>query len=330
MIRSLFFLTLLHIAFSQSIRVATYNIYFLDAGITSERKARIDSVISELNADIIAFEEINNEAALKNILTDEYAIAMIDDPAEVQEVALAVRKPYQIISTKFLFSEKKYDSAFPRSRDCLEVGVRIGEKTIYFLVQHYKSRRGGRIQTDIQRSEASSLIVTYIKKKRANDHVIVLGDFNDNPDDRALNILEYGDEKAVGGIDSLPDTFLHNTSEALLERDMVSHGLGYTYAKSKSTTYSTVVAGSRNENNRFRGKEYDYYKDVKIKDTLLDQILISQNLKPFVLNAGIFINSAAVSGKMSKIKFTKQGLVYTFRGDFASDHVPVYLDLKFD
>ncbi len=60
MIRSLFFLTLLHIAFSQSIRVATYNIYFLDAGITSERKVRIDSVISELNADIIAFEEINN------------------------------------------------------------------------------------------------------------------------------------------------------------------------------------------------------------------------------------------------------------------------------
>ncbi len=290
---------------------------------------RIDSVIHELNADIIAFQEINNKAALENVLSKDYNIVLIDDPKEVHEVALAVRSPFKVISSQHIFADKKYDDAFPRSRNCLEVEVEIAGKRLFFLVQHYKSRGGGRMKTDARREKASELIVQYIKEKRSNDYIVVLGDFNDSPDDRSLNILEYGTADAKAGIDTIPDTFLFNSSEELTEKNMVSFGLGYTYKNKSSKNVSSIVLGSRAENNKWRNKEYNYYKDVKIKDTLLDQILFSQNLKKYIQKSGVFVSGAAVRGTKSKIKFTKEGLIYTFRGSFASDHVPVYTDLKF-
>lgn len=76
------------------IKIATYNIYFLDDGISQERRSNLQQVINKLDADIIGFQEINSPAALKNILPSEYTIAMIDDPGQVQELALAVRPPF--------------------------------------------------------------------------------------------------------------------------------------------------------------------------------------------------------------------------------------------
>ena len=58
-------------------------------------------------------------------------------------------------------------------------------------------------------------------------NIVLLGDFNDNPDDRSLNILEYGDSTEAAGIDCVrgrgEDTFLYNTSEALLDKDYCSY-----------------------------------------------------------------------------------------------------------
>ena len=42
-------------------------------------------------------------------------------------------------------------------------------------------------------------MVGYMKSNLAAENVILIGDFNDNPDDRSLNILEYEDKDAVGG-----------------------------------------------------------------------------------------------------------------------------------
>lgn len=330
MTRWIVLLCTLFISLGQNARIATYNIYFLDDGIKSERKARLDSVIQQLDADIIAFQEINNVAALKNILPTTYSIAMLDDPKEVQEVALAVRAPFKVVNTTYIFADKKHDFAYPRKRDCLEVEVMIGKKRVYFYVQHYKSRRGGRIKTDKQREAASGLLVDYLKENRVNDFVVVLGDFNDSPDDRSANILEQGNAGAKGGIDSEEDAFLLNTSEELTEKNMVSYGLWYTYRGKNTSSVSAVVAGSRKENNRFRDKEYDFFKDVKIKDVLIDQIFISLSLKPFAKKSDVFVSGAAVRGTKSRIKFGKNGLEYTFRGTFASDHVPVILDLDFN
>jgi len=48
-----------------------------------------------------------------------------------------------------------------------------------------------------------------------------------------------------------------------------------------------------------------------------------------VINTGIFTNAEAVKGTRSRIRFEDGNLVYTQRGTFASDHVPIWAVLKF-
>lgn len=327
--RMFLFLFLTTAASGQSIKIATYNIYFLDAGISSERQANLKQVIAELNADVIAFQEINNRAALENILPDSYKIAIIDAKDEVQEVALAVRQPLKIHSSKFIYADEKFDNAFPRSRNLLQVEVEWKAARYFFLVCHAKSRRGGRAETDARREEASALIVDHIKANLADKNVIVLGDFNDNPDDRSMNILEYGDANAPGGIDTKEDSFLFNTSEDFLNSDFCSFGYNYLFKDTELDTFELTILGAARENNKWRGqKNVDYYRDVRVKAILFDQILVSKNLQNRVGQSGVFNKSVAVRGQSSRIKFQDGELIYTRRGAFASDHVPVWMVLN--
>lgn len=314
---------------AQKLKFATYNMYFLDDGISDQRRSNLVAVIDKLDADVIGFQEVKNPVALENILPQNYTIAMIDDTTEVQEVALAVRTPLKIQSYKYVFPDTSLNDAFPRSRDLLQVEVGGYGKEFVFLVNHFKSRYGGRVETDERRVEATSMIVDYIRQNLINKNVILMADFNDDPDDRSLNILEYGDPQAVGGIDEMDDSFLFNTTEQLVARNYCSFGLNYIYADVQSDTFDARIPGSREENNKWRDREYDFYKDVKVKEILFDQILISLNLKSYFINSGVFNGSEAVRGKPSKIKFVEDGVIYTVRGSLASDHLPVWAVLKF-
>ena len=311
------------------IKVATYNIYWLDDGISDVRKQRLQKVIDELDADIIGFQEIQSKSALENILPDNYTIAMMDDPEEFQEIALAVREPLEVTDIKMVFPEEVHDMAFPRKRDLLQLYVEGYGRRLTVLVHHAKSRSGGRIETNPRREESAKMIMRYLTSRVKYDKVIVLGDFNDNPDDRSLNILEYGSVDAPAGIDKMADTFLFNTSEKLLDQDYCSYGYNYLYDKIETGTFELRVDGARAENNKWRGKPHDFMKDVKIKTILFDQILVSQNLKDHVVDAGILNISEAVTGIRSRIQITSDTLTYTTRGTFASDHVPVWTILKF-
>ena len=311
------------------IKVATYNIYWLDDGISDARKTRLQQVVRELDADIIGFQEIRSKAALARILPDNYAIGMMDDPDAVQELALAVRAPFEITDLKMVFPEKVHDRAFPQTNDLLQAYVEGYGRRFIALVHHAKSRAGGRAKTDARREESARMIARYLSSRVKYDHIVLLGDFNDNPDDRSLNILESGDPHAPAGIDDAPDAFLYNTSEALLERDYCSHGYNYLYGKIESDSFDPTVPGARAENNKWRGKPHDFLRDVKVKAILFDQILVSQNLREHVHASGVFTRAEAVRGNRSRIRLSGDEVVYTNRGTFASDHVPVWTILKF-
>ena len=133
---------------ARELKIATYNIYFLDENISQNRKNALQTVIRSLNVDVIAFQEISNRAALENILPESYEIAILDDPSEVQEVALAVRHPLKLGGYHSVFPGEVLNDAFPRKRDLLQVEVISGEDIVQFLVHHPKSRRRSRVVTD--------------------------------------------------------------------------------------------------------------------------------------------------------------------------------------
>ena len=57
--------------------------------------------------------------------------------------------------------------------------------------------------------------------------------------------------------------------------------------------------------------------------------LSPENLRDRVVASGVFTRAEAVRGRRSRIRFHGDKVVYTQRGTFASDHVPVWTILKF-
>ena len=71
-----------------------------------------------------------------------------------------------------------------------------------------------------------------------------------------------------------------------IKKNYCSYGYNYLYDDIKEPTFDPVVEGAREEDNKWRGREHDFFNDVKVKAILFDQILVSQNLKDHVVIAG--------------------------------------------
>jgi endonuclease/exonuclease/phosphatase family metal-dependent hydrolase len=304
----------------EPLRVATYNIRFLDADKLvneGDRRDKLKFLIESLEADIMGLQEIKDRRALEAIFpSDKWQLVIDDESGDEQDLAVVVRRPLRVVrpaslnaeDSDFLFSGAD-ETFFPNRRDVLSVEVSVSEtETLTVLVTHAKSRLGGRAATDPRREGASARIVQVLERDFDEKNVILLGDFNDTPDDRSLNILETGDPNALGIHEDEPGSFLINLTEPLYAAGHVT--FGRTSADVAAGRVRTTVPGARAFNNQERGQ------DTHTGDQMFDQLLI-----PVRMRDRHVPNSTAVFD-----------LDVTTTGDErtrASDHLPVYADFTF-
>jgi endonuclease/exonuclease/phosphatase family metal-dependent hydrolase len=288
------------------LRVASYNIEWLTHPIPTERRKRLQGIIGKISPSILGLQEVEGRRAVEQILDDSWEIAILDSRGEEQEVALAVKKPLVLESHEMLYTESRHDGAFPNDRDLLRAVVKTpGGARIAAYVVHLKSRRGGRVSTDPRRMQAAKLIAEAVSKDSA-DHVIVMGDFNDTPNDLSLNLLEK-------------ESGLVNLMESLYDTDHVTVDLER--FRGADQLSRPRIRGAKDENERFRNRNYNYEKDVRIKPVLFDQILVSPSLaKRLKGSAEILWTSGILDGTPP----TSMGTGPTGSGTRASDHLPVF------
>ena len=211
----------------EPIRIATYNIKFLDEDIGVTRLGHLKQVIAELEADIIGLQEIDDRKALKNVFPPtQWHIIIDDDSGNRQDLALVVRKDFKVLGfggeldaddEHFLFPDPLDLDFFPNHRDVLCVEVELSDESARFhvMVHHAKARSGGRPQTDWRRAGAARELVRKLEAEFDETNYVLLGDFNDSPDDRSLNILESGDPDALAEMENDPGAFILNLTEPL-------------------------------------------------------------------------------------------------------------------
>jgi endonuclease/exonuclease/phosphatase family metal-dependent hydrolase len=202
-----------------NVRIATYNIKLLtdkpfdfhgnpvsDVRTQGDRLEKLRSVIEHLGADIIGLQEINDRDSLKLLFDPAlWWLVVDDDSGEHQDVALAVRKPLKLDAgfapadldaddEHFLFEGSSNEHFFPDRRDLLCIGVDIPgrDEPILIMVVHAKSRLGSRVDTDAQRVGAATAIVNAIEHDFHESEIVLLGDFNDNPDERCSTCWKRG------------------------------------------------------------------------------------------------------------------------------------------
>jgi len=173
--------------------------------VYNERLENISSVIRKIGNNhsvdgpaVIGLAEIENRIVLKdlishpNLIDKNYSVVHYDSP-DTRGIDVALL--YQ--SSKFEFVESKkfkvelidQNGLKKNTRDILLVSGKLNNENIHFIVNHWPSRSGGKSRTIGFRKKAALTaynITDSILADSPKDHIIIMGDFNDNPTDESL------------------------------------------------------------------------------------------------------------------------------------------------
>lgn len=209
-------------------RIATYNLHNLfgadpdvhsrnpDPPAEAEQLRALGKVIQTLDADVIAFQEVQNEKALANLFRkhvnpalrkanqprfDSFVCIPSHDPRGIN-VALATRLAVRGTMT---FHDYEFGPVDERStqfsRDLLGVEVFVTpEYSFLFFVAHLKSKLGPGEGVDKRRLETEEIRnllerPVFGGRPYIEQSMILAGDMNDDPDAEAIGILR-GDPDA--------------------------------------------------------------------------------------------------------------------------------------
>ena len=164
-------------------------------------------VLEDLNVDILGLCEIENIDVL-NDLNNAYAnrtykVIHYDSPDSrgIDNALLYDDSKFKVINTEAIpnILENGY-----KTRDVLYVSGSIFEKKIHIFINHWPSNYGGREKAIPKRKTTANLIskiIEEIQYKEDNAEIILLGDFNENPDE--ANIQSMGKQGLVSLMEPL-------------------------------------------------------------------------------------------------------------------------------
>lgn len=155
---------------------------------------------------IVGLAEVENRLVVDDLINSsslkehDYTVVHYDSPDERGiDVALIYNKAHFEVSHSEVFALDLFDEDGTRdyTRDILLVeGFLNGEK-IHILVNHWPSRREGVELTEPARLIASNKVIEIITRINLEDEkakIIVMGDFNDNPNNKSIkNMVQAQD-----------------------------------------------------------------------------------------------------------------------------------------
>lgn len=270
------------------------------------KQKNLTKVIEAMNFPIImGMAEVENRRVLEDLVAQpalkskNYGIAHFDSPDERGiDVAMIYQKG--VFEVK---RQKAHAIKFPtfsdKTRDILEVtGILRGGIELTVFVNHFPSRRGGADESEPKRIYVASVLrkaVDSLFQKDPNAHIVIMGDFNDEPSNASLN-------KTLGAVEwqrelakELPSNALYNLGAAIERR-----GEGTEYYKGWDVLDQIIVSGS--------------LLDSRSKVTTRDE--------ETVFNADLVIFKDKAGNRLPNRTYT--GPIY--RGGF-SDHFPVYIPI---
>jgi endonuclease/exonuclease/phosphatase family metal-dependent hydrolase len=150
---------------------------------------------------IIGLAEVENAKVLEDLLDSkhlddlDYDYVHFDslDERGIDVAMIYDTNVFKPMHTEtFSVSLSDDDGSPDYTRDILLVGGHLDGEYIHFIVNHWSSRREGQKETEFKRLAASkkvSEIISSITKKDETAKIMVLGDFNDTPQNESLKRL---------------------------------------------------------------------------------------------------------------------------------------------
>jgi predicted extracellular nuclease len=163
--------------------------------ISKSARRATSAAILENKPDILAIQEVENLFALLAFngkwLKNAYTYGMVIDGNDIRQIDVGILSKYPIISLRTHRFEPDGSPPWQRtfSRDCLEVDLNIGGKTLTVLVNHFKSKIGG---GEDKREKQAKRVAEILKERFGNSlsgNFVVAGDLNNHYDAPELQPL---------------------------------------------------------------------------------------------------------------------------------------------
>lgn len=202
---------------------------------------KLSFTIAKVGADktkrppvLVGVAEVENRLVLERLIDKpvlaaaNYGIAHFDSPDRrgIDVGLLYNRHLFKLTNAqKHRLDLKSELNKVIYTRDQLCVSGFLGSDLIYCIVNHWPSRRGGQQRSNPRRVEAAKLskkIIDSIYSITKNARIIIMGDFNDNPnDDSFKNVLSTRANK----LENIKSTYIYNPMESMYKKGWGS--LGY-------------------------------------------------------------------------------------------------------
>ncbi|RCW93709.1 endonuclease/exonuclease/phosphatase family protein [Winogradskyella arenosi] len=170
---------------------------------------KLGTVISKIGKEntqtppvLVGLAEVENEKALSDLINSpelkdkNYSFIHYDSPDERGiDVALLYNTDLFEVTHSQPFSVylERPNGEQDYTRDILLVKGTLDQAPISVLINHWSSRREGIKETEFKRIAAAKVVNTVIKTLKEEDpevKIIVMGDFNDNPNCKSIHLME--------------------------------------------------------------------------------------------------------------------------------------------
>ena len=168
----------------------------VDQEIYDLKLKHCSEVLSDLNVDVLGLCEVENLVVLNDLNIAypdrDYRIIHYESPDNrgIDNALLYDPDRFSIISSKPILNKLKNGG---NTRDILYVEGNFQGRRLHLFVNHWPSNYGGREKSIPKRKSTAELIIKEIEMLQKSDEfaeIILLGDFNENPDEQNIKLLE--------------------------------------------------------------------------------------------------------------------------------------------
>lgn len=161
----------------------------------SKKLEKLSSVLSAIDTlnlpSIIGLCEVENRTVLEDLISQDnlksgnYAIAHSESPDKrgIDCALLYKKDDFQYLNHEVINIQFPWEPDY-KTRDILNVTGIMGTDTLHIFVNHWPSRRGGQKKSEKNRVFVAKQLkkaVNKIQSKNEHAKIIIMGDFNDEP-----------------------------------------------------------------------------------------------------------------------------------------------------
>ena len=268
----------------------------------------ISKVIKEIDADIIALQEIESLEALKDL---QYTLKRKGVYYPYKKIANRKNTTIKVAflsKIPFVYAKELRVTSSYKYRNILEVKFKIDNKELYLFINHWKAKSGA----ESQRIISAKALLKRVKQIGYEKNIILLGDFNSDYEEyiKFKKNRKHNDTNGKTGINHILKT-IKQKQKASQTKYEKNNFYNLWYDEETNERYSYI----------FRGK----------KETL-DNILISQSL---LNKSGIYYKNNTLTSLKSSYLFkgkriyrwqTTRKKPHIHKNKGYSDHLPIMAD----